>query len=504
METLTDQVIKGSFWGGLANFLNRIGAFIFTVFLARFLLPENFGLYSLTMSIALIFMTFADLGLNQTLIRYFSLYKNKKKAVAYFRYIFKIKFFLSLFLSFLLLITAYPLSHIFGNPSLFLPLVFASLFILTSLFLNFLTSFFYAIRKVKHVTIKEIIFQITRIFLTVFLFFILASSYYVLGVITALIITNMIILSLLIFWLYKFTPSIFRKTKERIEKEKKVKLIKFVGFITLTSISGIFFTYIDTIMLGFFVSFSYIGYYRAAFSFIFGIAGFFSYLSSVFLPIFTGLHKKRLERAFDKITKINSIISIPMTFGILALGKYFIKILYGNTYLPASMLLSLLSFLLITHVFSSMFSVLFYSKGNPEAVAKIIFISLLCNIFLNYFFISLLFEISELHALWGAALATVLSRFLLFFFFIKLGKEKLGIILKKKFFTKPILASIIMFFVLYFLNAYIVKDMTLLIGIGEIFLGVIVYFFFLILMKGLGKGEIELIQRVPIIQFLTK
>jgi len=493
METLTDQVIKGSFWGGLANFLNRLGSLIFSIILARFMFPENFGLYSLTMSIALIFMTFADSGLNQTLIRYFSLYKNKKKAVAYFRYLFKIKFLLSFFVSLTLLVIAYPFSFIiFKKPQLFIPLILASLFILTSLFVSFFSSIFYAIRKVKYVGIKEIIFQITRLVLTVFVFISLASTYYVFGVITGLILTNIFILLLLLSWLNNFIPSIFKKTKEEV---RKIQVLKFLGYITLSSISGIFFTYVDTIMLGFFVSFLYIGYYRVAFSLIFGVCGFFTYLGLVLLPIFTAIHKKRLKRAFNRVLRFTLIFSIPSAFGVLALGKYFVKLLYGDVYLPAMYPLSVLTFLLISWIPSTLIGTLFFSKGKPKHIAKITLAALFLNIFLNYLLISFLLRISELGAITGAAIATLFSRYFYLFSLSKTLRKKLNIRLEKTSFIKPIIAGLIMFFVLYILNTFFVKDMTLLIGIGEIFFGALIYFIVMFISKGVVKEDFVLMKK---------
>jgi len=496
METLTDQVIKGSFWGGLASLLTKIGALIFTVILARFLLPENFGLYSLTMSIAAIFMIFADLGLNQTLVKFASTYKDKKKIAAYSYYIFKLKFILSFAVFLVLLLLSYPLSfYIYKNVSLFFPLIFSSFFIFTSLFVNFFSSFFYVIKKVKYIFGREIIFQITRIILIVLIFFFFASSYYVLGVIVGLIITNVFVIILLYFWLKKEMPCIFRRTKEKIDK---IRLMKFVGYSFIASISGIFFTYIDMIMLGFFVSLSYVGYYRAAFTLIFGTVGLFTYLGTLLLPYFVQLHKKRLKRAFNKVLRIVSIFSFPAAFGLLALGRYFIRLLYGYSYLPASYPFYLLSLLLISWPISTLLSALFFSKEKPKNVAKIITLALLINITLNYIFISRLVKISELYAIIGAAFATVISRYFLLLMVSESAKKNLKISLKKQFFIKPIFASLIMFFFMYLFNMFLIRNMTLLIGIGEILFGAFIYLVIMFFIKGITKQDLELLKYIPL------
>jgi len=84
-ERLRQRVLKDSFWNISSNFLGKVGALIFTIILARFLLPEGFGIYSLAISIALIFMTFADLGVNQTMLRYVSSEIKENKKIIFLR-----------------------------------------------------------------------------------------------------------------------------------------------------------------------------------------------------------------------------------------------------------------------------------------------------------------------------------------------------------------------------------------------------------------------------------
>ena len=80
-ENLKSKAIKNSFWNVVASLTNKIGAFIFTIILARFLAPERLGIFSLATALALFLLTFTDLGLNQAAIRFVSanLKKEKKK-----------------------------------------------------------------------------------------------------------------------------------------------------------------------------------------------------------------------------------------------------------------------------------------------------------------------------------------------------------------------------------------------------------------------------------------
>lgn len=495
-ENLTKQAVEGSFWGGFANFLNRFASLFFSILFARLLLPENFGLYSLTMSIAFIFMTFADLGINETLIRFFSLYKNKEKSTAYFQYIFKIKILLSFSVSLLLFLGAYPISFfIFKKPELFYPLIVASIFILSSLFVYFFSSFFYAIKRTKYVGINEIFFQIARLCLISLVFILISSKYQVIAIIIASILTNLFVLLLLLSWMKKLAPRIFKKSKQSVDKKS---LLKFLGYATIAQISGIFFSYIDTLMLGFFVSFSYLGYYRIAFSLVFGVIGLFTYLGVVLMPFFTSLENKRLKRAFNKSVRFILIFSIPSAFGILALGKYFIRLLYGYEYLQAQYPFYALSFLLIIWIPTTLLMTLFFSKGKIKEILKIKIFALTLNVILNFVLIYFLILISELWAVIGASIATLLSWIFIFVSIDIISRKKLNISLEKIIFVKPIISGIIMFLSLYLLNKFIIKDMTLVLGILEIIFGALIYLIALYLVKGITKDDVDTLKKLPI------
>jgi len=500
MESLTEQVVEGTFWAGFSNILNRLGALILSVIIARFLLPENFGLYSLAMSLALIFMTFADLGINQTLIRYFSLFsKNKKKSSAYFQYIFKIKVYISLLVSFALLLLAYPISfYIYKKPDLFFPLIASAFFILSSLFVYYFNAYFYAIKKYKYLAVNEFLSQVTKILLIALVFLFLISVFQVLGIITVLILSNVLLILLLLAWIHKFTPYVFVKSTAKIEK---IKVLSFLGYLTLASLSGVFLTYIDTVILGLFVSFSYIGYYKVAFSFVFGIVSLFTYFSAVLLPIFTNLEDGRINNAFNKVVRFILLFSIPASFGILALGKYFIKLLYGSSYLPSSYSLYILSFVIIIWIPTTMMSTLLLSKEKSKFVARITISALIIELILVFFSVSLFVRYSESAAIIAAAASSLISRLFLFFYSSFIIKKELQVTINKKMFVKPIIASFVMFLSLYYIHNYFVKDMTILSGIFEVFSGIAVYFIIMLAIRGFSKQDLHILMKIPVNDF---
>jgi len=493
-QNISKRIVKNSFWSFSSAIINRLGALVFTIILARFLMPEGYGIYSIVLSTAMIFYTFADLGINQTLVRYISsaLARDRKKVPSYHRYLLKIKFFLSLLVSLLLLVMAYPISiYIFKNNLLTAPFFVAAFYIFILSFEGFYSQVFYSIEKVHYLGIKETLSQILRIVFALLVFYFIASSYQVMGIFASLIIISLILLSFSLYYTKKLIPDLYKKPRAVIDK-KRVR--KFVGFLTIASISSVFFSYVDSIMLGLFVTPEFVGYYKAAFSLVIGAMGLTFFPPVVLLPIFTKLRKSpKLEYLMNNIFRYITITSIPAMFGIVLLGKYFIRIFYGYSYLPSSLSLYFLAFLILPSVAVSVLLYLYSAEEKPQIFARLIIITSLINIILNLILIKAFLLISPLWATAGASIATIISWYVYFILSIYISKKEFNIKMNLNLIVKPLISSLIMAGILFYLIS-LIEDMTLFLGANIVILGILIYFICLFLMKGLKKEDINLIK----------
>jgi len=490
---LKKGLVKNTSLNLVSSLINRIGALIFTIILARFLLPERFGLYTLALSIALFVISFADLGINTTLIRYisFSLKKQKKKINSYYRYLLRIKFYLILFFSLLLLILAYPLSlYVFKKQVLILPLLVASFYIFILSLENFFASLFYAIKKVKYVAIRESMLQFIRIGLALIVVYFITDPYKVTGIFAALILTSLLVLTFVYSSLRRLAPEIFEFSKEKIDK---ARLKKFIGFLTIGTLSALFFSYIDSIMLGIFLSSQYVGYYKSAISLITVLIAPLLALNVVLLPDLTQITKSKLKPIINHAFRFIFILTIPAIFGFFALGKYFIRILYGPAYLPAYLPLYFLAITIFPVVCVGLLVSLFSAREKPAIFAKLVSITVVLNIILNFILIKYLLKFSPIWATAGAAIATLASWTIYFVASIYLTKKELGISPSLSKAVKPLIASLIMFAALmYILN--IITDMTIILGLVTIIFGAVIYFLAMLLMKGFNKTDLNIIK----------
>lgn len=491
IESITNKVLKNSSWSFILSIINKLGGLLFTIVLARFLLPEKFGAYSLILAYSVLFMSFGDLGINQTLMTFFSKeLKNEKVARAYYKFLLKIKLLVVLFLAIVFILVSYFLvsrSVIIPNIS---PLILiCSIYIFFFSITSFYSSFFYIYSKVKLDLIKETLFQTIRLVFVLGIFMLFDAKYYLIGVFSTLSICSMIIFFFVFSSSKKLAP--FLMKREELVTIDKSRILKFMIYLILGSISLIVFSEVDILMLGFLVKdLSYVGYYRAYFVLVIGIASLVS-ISPILLPIFSSFDKERVSLAFTKVIKYSLILNIPACFGILVLGRYFTTLFYGSEYLVGSLALYFLSFLIITETFTNNLSMLFSAREKPKFIAYSLIIATIMNVIFSYIFIIFLMKYSFVWAISGAAIATLISRFFFMSVLVFYSKKEFNLKIPANLIIKPFVSSIIM---ALFLFGYIrlVGDMNLFLGFISVVIGIITYFGVMFLIKGFTYEDIAI------------
>jgi O-antigen/teichoic acid export membrane protein len=492
-QNLSNVAIKGSAYNFFSLLVSKFGGLIFTIIVARMLLPELFGVYALILSIATVIVTFTDLGIDNTFLRYLSESvgkKNKKLSRGYIRYIFRIKILLIIISVILLLIISKYLSYtVYKNPLLFYPLLFSCLFIISDSLRNFFGTIFISKRDFKSPVFFDVSLQILKILFSVFALLIFTDSLKISGIFIAFFISSFFTLVIMFFVLIRKDKSILFGEYEEFDKSKINNYWKFMVF---ASVSLVFFGSVDTLMLGKFVSPEYIGYYRAAMSLVLTISSVFS-LSWAFFPIFTQIKGSRFQRGFNKILRYILIFSIPATAGIVFIAKYLIKAVYGENYILAAYSIYFLSLLILTTPLIGLYSIIFESKEKPQIVSKSVLLSLIINILLN-FLVIYFFKDKPLFIIAGVGLATSLSRFILLGLLVFYAKREFGFKVKGIGIRAPIFATLFMSVFLLTFNHFL--DMNLFLGAVEIVIGAIIYFIFLILLKGITKDDLEIIKNI--------
>lgn len=408
--------IKNSIYQFATNFAFKVGSLIFTIIIARLLMPELFGLYNLALSTLLVFFAFANLGIAPTIVKFASreLGKgNEEKARAYVFYTGKIKILLVIFSSAILLISAKFISDVFYQKPIFWALIAGSLYILFYGLEIFLEYILQASNHFDKILYKEILFQIFRVILVpVAVLISIKSAVSNQGVLfilfLALAFSYLLISILMFFFQIRKIKYIHSKKKELSRSEKKITN-RFFFAISATAFSGLFFEYVDKIMLGHFVQAEFIGYYAAAIGLVgtlIALEGF----GTALLPIFSQVDKSTLERGLKKSVSAVLLISIATIILTFVLAPVIVNIIYGHDYAPSVIVLRLLSLLLIPVPLATIYSSYFISIGKPKILATFLILSTVLNIILNYVLITSLLSYGGIAAVLGSGVATIISQ----------------------------------------------------------------------------------------------
>jgi len=487
-KTLSQKIAKDSFYNFSTTLISRIGAVVFTIILTRILAPEQFGIYSLVLSMVFLLVMVIDTGINTALLKFVG-NGGDRKSSAYFRHILGLKLKFALAASVVVVVLAYPLSKfVFQKEGMVIPLLIGSIYLILLAAESFFTLIFYVFSEVKFVLVKETLSQTLRIALIFLIPLIALKTNYVSASLIALNCSLITVVLFLFFLARKRYPNLFKKEDLSIDK---TNVIKFISYVTLGGLSAMFFSYIDILMIGIMVSdASYAGFYRAATTVVFGVAGLLSF-GNVLLPRFVKIKNKDLENGLNRILKYILVLSVPASIGLLIIGKYILRVFYGYGYLDANYSMIFLSLLLIETPITATLYALLSAKGKPEIYTKASTMALIANVILNFIFISWFLRYSLSWAIAGAALATLISRLLYLVIMTKKTKDLFKIKLNYGLIIKPLIASLVMAVALiYYINS--VSDMDAITGVIAIVIGIAVYFVSILILRGITWEDLKL------------
>ncbi|HLC77842.1 MAG TPA: oligosaccharide flippase family protein [Candidatus Nanoarchaeia archaeon] len=411
--------IKNSLYQISTSTVSKIGSFIFTIIIARLLLPELFGLYALAFGTILFASNFADLATGQSFVKLIAAAKTKQLANSYLFYFVKIRIFLILITSIVLLASSYFIAHTYYDKPIFLALLSGPLYIIIISSIGIIDAFFYANNNFKIFLYKEIFLQVSRIiFVPLAILLMLSSSKETITffIMLSLTLSNLIVL---VFMFLKVKNKIDWKNKKVLPKRIKIRTNKFLFAMSSMLFSSLFFGYIDMIMLGRYVDASFIGFYRAAFGLLASATPLIAF-SNVLFPIFNRLKGTRLEKALNKSKNFTIYLSFFSAIFAIIFAPIIVRITLGSSYTDSVILLRVLSVLLVLMPLISLYETYFISRNKPFLLAKLLIFSTILNIVLNYTLIKVLIIKSQLAAVIGVCVATIFARglylsFLLFF-----------------------------------------------------------------------------------------
>ena len=468
----TNRIVKNTTFLFFATLISYIFGFFTTLYSARYLGAEGFGIISLALALTGIYAIFTDLGLSTLTVREVS--RNKKLESKYVVNITLMKLiFASLTLG-LIIITTKILGYSQQISNIIYLITFSMIFISFSGILN---SIFQAYEKMEYQAFGTILNA------ALMLWGVIIAIYLHLNIITFAFIYFIVSFVVLIYTFLIYAWK-FDLPKFVIDLNFWKPTLKEALPFGITGIFAMIYLWIDTVLLSLMAGNETVGWYNAAYRLIFIFLSLYAVYMIAIFPVISGFFKtsiKSIKTVYERSFKYLLIISIPIAISITLLANKIILVIYGIEYVPSIIALQILIWTIIFMFINNLSSNVLGSVNRPIIVVKIFILGAVINIILNLLLIPKFSYV-------GSALATVATELLMLplFLYSLLKIEYAEVETLVKDIPKILVSNIVLTVVLL----YIINLNMLLI----IITGVIIYIIMIYLTKTFDSRDIYMIK----------
>jgi len=382
-----------------ATIFTNVAAFVWNVYLARYLGAAGFGVLSAALALTGIFSILADLGTGTYITR--EIARNPERAPELAGAGLGNRLILSFIV--LILIFLFPLTGIYRGAAAAVVMFIAG-YMLVSSFGSFFNSIFQGFQRMEYQTIWNIL---NSFFILVGVLCVVWLGGDVVSVAVAYLLAAIfsLLYSIIIFRRRFFTPRI----------SSDLGMLRESLPFGITSVFALIYFWIDSVMLSFMKGEVSVGLYSAPYRLLTVITSLYSvYLFAVF-PVMSRFYvesSESLKFTYRRSIKYLIMVAIPLIFLVFFLAPEIIRIIYSEEYLksvPALRILILASgFMFINGVTSNLLG----SADRQVTVTKITGLGALFNVAVNLLLI-------PAFSFMGASVATVLTELLMTILFLR-------------------------------------------------------------------------------------
>ena len=444
--------------------------FFTTLYTARYLGPEEFGIISLAVSLTSIFGVLTDLGLNTLIVR--EVARNKKLADKYVSNTLVIKLALAFLTFVFIILTTVLLNYSWEVRTVIYIIMFSVIF---TAFTSIFNAIFQSYEKMEYQSVGTILNA------SLMLTGVLISWYFHLDILAFAFVYFISALLTLVYSCMAYSLK-FIRIKIDIDWSFWRPTIKDSLPFAVTGIFSMIYYWIDSVILSQMVGNEVVGWYNAAYRLILIFASLYAvYMLSIF-PVLSGFYKtshESIKIAFERSFKYMLIVNIPVAIFITFLANKIIILIFGMGYVQSIIALQVLIWSIIFMFINTLSLNLLGSVNKQVIVAKITAVGAIFNIILN---IILIPEFSYV----GSSIATVATELLMLPIFIHVLKKteylNIGSLVKDTF--KIVICNIVLVIAIIALSQF---------NYGVVVLtGVILYLVMIFITKALNVDDIRL------------
>lgn len=367
----------------ISYIVEKLLVFFYFIFLARYLGPHNFGVYSFAISFVSIFFVFVDFGFSTVLIREAAKDKDNSRKYLETALAFKIIAWLitSMFIILIINLLNYPQSTRYF------------VYILISwMFFESMGSTVYAFFRSQH----NMRYEALGLILNKTIFVILGFVFIFLKLPLIVFATPLTLGGMFYF----FYPLFIVRKNYSLEFKIDKKILSFFFKIALPLVFGTIFatifSSINTVLVSSLSSDRAAGLFSAAFRIPMALLFLPGAVGASIFPVFSSLaqnNRERLAEIFEKALFYMIFLSLPLILGGLILSPQIITFIYGSGFFeankPFSFLILILLFLFLDFLFSPLLTA--FNKQRENAIFR--GIGLAVNIILCFLLIPSLAQI---------------------------------------------------------------------------------------------------------------
>lgn len=391
IEAAVKTVAKGAAYTFLGLIISKALWYLYRLIMARFLGPEDYGLFSLAFSVFMISMLFSKLGIPRGVVHFVSTYIGHEEP-SKIRGTIQSSFELTLPLSFIVAGILFGLAPTISNLILHEPMtaplirIFA-VAIPMQTFLKNITHVLKAYKRMDYFSIVANIFQpLMLVFISILLVY---RGYDIIGMAVAYAI-SVLLSGVLGFYIVqtKVFP-IFGGNKVLQHKELMGFSLPLIG----AEIGSLIHLHSDNFMLGWFANTGAadIGIYNAALPTAMLVQVFGTMFSTILFPVIsTSLAGKDNKTAID-ITSMSIrwtvAVALPATILILLFPGPILRIIFGPSYVQGQLVLSFIAVAVFIKAVLMPFRDHLLAQNKTFLILVNNFVVAITNILLNYFLI---------------------------------------------------------------------------------------------------------------------
>ncbi|MEN6330120.1 MAG: flippase [Methanobacteriaceae archaeon] len=455
----------------VSQIITYMMGFFITMYSARYLGAEGFGIISLALAITGILVVFTDLGLGTLTVR--EVARDKSLVDKYTSNVAVIKLVLAILTFIITIIIVY----LFGYPEQIKWVVYI---ITGSTLVNAFSGLFYPIfqsyEKMEFQSIANVLNSSIMLLGTFMVIFYELNIYYFASL---YLISNIVV--------FIFIVSVFIREFDfpsfNIDLSFWKPTLIMALPLSLVSIFSLIAYRVDTILLSLLKGSMVVGWYSASYR----LMEVFLFLPGVFatavFPVFSSLHlssHETLKLSYQKSFKYLAILSIPISVGTTVLAPEIILLIYKNAFTPSIIILQILIWAIPITFLNYIFGTILPAMNRQNVLLKVTFISMVFNIALNLVLI-------PIYSYVGAAVVTVATELFIFVLCLFILSRTFSKVRLQEVFFKPVLASLVM---LLFL-VYVKSNLFL-----EIIMGIIIYFVVLIVIRTFNEDDWDILRQI--------